>query len=92
MFKRYQFFTNDNKVSKGLVQVNVKDAHVALQNKITWTTKFGKRRHEWEKSCIEYEMPLRKLKTLLKTRFAYKVIMFKETLEFKETIITCYGR
>jgi hypothetical protein len=74
------------------VQVNVKDAHVALQNKITWTKKFGKGRHEWEKSCTECEMPLRKLKTPIKTRFSSKAIMFEETLEFKETIITCYGR
>jgi hypothetical protein len=89
MFKRYHFFTNDNKISKGLVQVNVKDAHVALQNIITWTKKSRKGRHEWEKSCIECEMPLRKLKTLVKTIFSSKFIM---TLEFKETIITCYGR
>jgi len=64
----------------------------ALQNRITWTKKIGKGRHKWEKSCIECEMPLGKLKTPVKTKFASKVIMFEETLEFKETIITCYGR
>jgi len=30
------------------------------------------------------------LKTLIRTRFASKVIMFKETLEFKQTILLCY--
>jgi hypothetical protein len=33
-----------------------------------------------------------KLKTHVKTRFDIKVIMFKETLEFKNAIILCYGR
>jgi len=33
-----------------------------------------------------------KLKTLVKTRFASKVIMFEETLEFKATILLCYGK
>jgi hypothetical protein len=32
----------DNKVSKGLMQVNVKDAQTILQKTITWTKKFGK--------------------------------------------------
>ncbi len=32
------------------------------------------------------------LKTPMKTRFANKVIMFEETLEFKQTILLCYGR
>jgi len=32
-----------------------------------------------------------KLKTLVKTRFASKVIMLEETLEFKAVIILCYG-
>jgi hypothetical protein len=75
------------------VQVNVKDVHVALQKMITlWIKKSKKGRQEWEKACIQCGMPPRKLKTIIKTKFASKVIMFEETLEFKQTIITCYGR
>jgi hypothetical protein len=33
-----------------------------------------------------------KIKTLIKTRFASNIIMFEKTLEFKQVIITCYGR
>jgi hypothetical protein len=33
-----------------------------------------------------------KLKTLVKIRFMNKVIMVEETLEFKQTILLCYGR
>jgi hypothetical protein len=33
----------------------------------------------------------KKLKTQVKTRFASKVIMFEEVLEFKEAILLCYG-
>ncbi len=58
MFKTCQYATNDDKLFKGLVQVNVKDAYATLQKTIKWSKKFGKRRHEWEKACIECGMPL----------------------------------
>jgi len=65
--------TNGNKVFKGLVQVNVKDVHVALQKMITlWIKKSKKGRQEWEKACIQCGMPPRKLKTVIKTKFASK--------------------
>jgi hypothetical protein len=51
-----------------------------------------KERQEWEKACIENEMWFWELNTLIKIRFAFKVIMFEETLEFKQTFITCYER
>ncbi len=68
--------------SKSLMQVNAKDAQATLQKSITWTKKFNKGRQEWEKACIECGSLLQKLKTPIKTRFASKVIMFEETLEF----------
>jgi hypothetical protein len=37
-------------------------------------------------------MLLQKLKTLIKIRFASKVIMFKETLKFNQTISIYYGK
>jgi hypothetical protein len=37
-------------------------------------------------------MQPQKLITHDKTRFPSKVIMFEETLEFKQTIITSYGK
>jgi len=58
MSKACQYATNNNKVSKGLVQVSVKDVHATLHKTITlWTKKSGKGRQEWEKACIECEMP-----------------------------------
>jgi hypothetical protein len=36
-------------------------------------------------------MWLQKLKTPMKTRFANKVIMFEEVVEFKEAILLCHG-
>ncbi len=82
----------DNKVYKGLMQVDVKDAQAILQKTITRTKKSSKGRQEWEKVCIECGLLFRKLKTLVKTRFSFKVIMFEKTLEFKQAIITCYER
>jgi hypothetical protein len=87
MSKACQYATNNDKVSKSLMEVNVKDAQATLQKTITWTKKFSEGRQEWEKACIECGLPPQKLKTLVKTKFASKVIMFKETLEFKQTII-----
>ncbi len=37
-------------------------------------------------------MPPQKLKIPLKTRFVSRIILFQETLEFKHTIVLCYGR
>jgi len=37
-------------------------------------------------------MQPQKLITHVKTRFPSKVIIFEETLEFKQTIITSYGK
>jgi len=41
---------------------------------------------------MDSELQLRKLKPPIKTRFVSKVIMFEENLEFKVTIVLCYGK
>ncbi len=51
----------------------------------------GKERYEWEKACVEKGLWPSTFKTLMKTRFASKVIMFENTFEFKEDIILYYG-
>ncbi len=58
-----------------------------MQKIITWTKKSSKRRQEWGKTSIESGMRDRKSKTFIKTRFAIKVILFEEALEFKQTIV-----
>jgi len=70
----------------------VKETQNGLQKTNTWSKKFGKRRQEWEQAYSKNEMPHQKLKTLVKTRFANKVIMFEETFQFKNAIIICYGK
>ncbi len=57
-----------------------------------WTKKSRKEKHEWEKAQIESKKQHQKLKTHVKTRFVSKVIMFEETLKFKQVIMLCYGR
>ncbi len=91
MSKAYQYATNDEKVIVGLKQVNVKVAQRNLQKIITWTKISRKGRQEWEKACVERQLWPQKLKILVKTRFANKVIMFEEVVEFKEAILLCYG-
>ncbi len=68
-----------------LKHVSVKATQGNLQKKITWTKHLNKGKEEWEMACVERGLRFWKLKTLVKTRFASKVIMFEEVLEFKKT-------
>ncbi len=54
--------------------------------------KIGKWRGKLEKTCIDNGMQHWKLKIPIKTRFANKIIISKENLEFKQTTLFCYGR
>jgi hypothetical protein len=92
MSKACQYAMNDDKVLVSLILVNVKDVKTSLQKSITWTKKSRKWRQEWEKAYIESGMWHWKLKILVKTGFASKVIMFEEDLEFKQDILLCYGK
>jgi hypothetical protein len=49
--------------------------------------KSSKRRQKWGKTLIKSGMQDQKLKTFIKTRFAIKVMLFEEALEFKQTIL-----
>ncbi len=71
-------------------KVAIKDAHASLQKTITWTKKSGKGKQEWARAYKDASLCPWKLKTYVKTKFASKVIIFKETLEFKDTINLCY--
>ena len=71
--------------------MSLKSAQVALQSYITWTKKPGKGGAEWKKTCIKAGLHAKKLKTLVKTRFASKVIFFQETLEYADAINICYA-
>jgi len=63
-----------------------------LQKKNPWIKKFGKGQSEWKRAYLDASLRHQKLKTLLKTRFTNKVILFQETLEYKDAINLCYGR
>jgi len=54
----------------------------SIEDNFTWTKKSGKGRQEWAKACKDSKRCIRKLKIHVKTQFASKVILFKETLEF----------
>jgi len=70
-------------------EVSLKDAQSTLQKTITWIKKLVKGRQEWEVACWEASLSPRKLKTLVKTRFVSKVVLFQETLEYAYTITIC---
>ena len=47
---------------------------------------------EWNKACMDSSLRPRKLNTPVKTRFASKVLMFQQALQFRATISLCYSR
>jgi hypothetical protein len=57
-------------------EVSLKDDQTSLQKMIIWTKKSSKGRQEWDKVYIEIGLLTRKLKTLMKTHFTSKVILF----------------
>ncbi len=68
-----------------------KNLKLICKKTITWTKKSRKGKHEWEKACIESKKTTLEIETHVKTRFVSKVIMFEETLKFKQVML-CYGR
>jgi hypothetical protein len=88
MSKACQYATNDVKLCIGMKElVSLKDAQQALQKIITWTKKFGKGWQEWDRAS---PLTTRKLKILMKTRFASRVVLFQKTLQYANAINICY--
>lgn len=58
---------------------------------VTWTKKSVKGWQEWHKACELARVLPKKLKIIVKTCFASKVVIFQETIEFKHAIVLCYG-
>jgi hypothetical protein len=54
--------------------------------------KVARGRWEWVKACKNSKHSPQKLKIHVKIRFASEVILFKETIEFNDTINLCYSR
>jgi hypothetical protein len=67
---------NDTKVFVGFKEVSLKATRSMVQKIITWTKKYDKGHSEWHRACLDVGFSHRKLKTLVKIRFASKVIMF----------------
>ena len=91
MSKACQYATDDEKVCREMIELSLSSAQSALQLCITWTKKSGKGGAEWKKACIKAGLLARKFRTPVKTRFASKVILFQETLEYADAINICYA-
>jgi hypothetical protein len=48
--------------------------------------KFDKGKQEWDRACVEVGLSTQRLKTLVKTQFARKVVFFKETFKYANNI------
>ncbi len=92
MSKCYQYVTNDFKVCSGMQDVSIKVDLSSLSKIITWTKKSGKGKQKWLRLIEIPSVTLQNKKALVKTQFNSKVILFKETLKFKDAINLCYSR
>jgi hypothetical protein len=61
-----------------------------LLKTIIWTKKSGNGWQEWHKACELAKVLSKKVKTIVNTRFALKVVLFQKTIEFKHVIALCY--
>jgi len=52
---------------------------------------YGKRKQKWKEFCIVARLPLKMLKTSVKTSFVSWIILFQETFETQDVISICYG-
>ncbi len=73
-------------------EVSLEATESTLYKMITWIKKSDKGCNERHKACLDAGISNQKLKTMVKTRFASKVIMFQETLKYHNAINLCYGR
>jgi len=86
-----QYACNDATICIGFQEVNLKAKQSTLQKTIIWIKKFSKGGGEWKRTCLDVSLCHRKLKTPMKTRLTNKIILFQETLEYKDAINLCYG-
>ncbi len=80
--KACQYACNDTKVDVGFQEINFKSTQVSLQKTITWTKNFDKGHIEQKKGVYRCKNQPLEFKILMRTKFASKVIIFQETLEY----------
>ncbi len=68
----------------------VEDCPINLAKDNNLDQKNGKGYQEWDKACKVNGLSLQKLKTLVETRFASKVVFVKKKLEFANIINIYY--
>lgn len=89
MSKACDSATNDQKVCARMRDVSIDATAATLKKAISLTTRSENRRHEWWKACVDVGLPPRKLRTPIKGRFAAKVILFQEALEYQHAFSLC---
>ncbi len=76
MSKCCQFAIDDSKVCVSLTFLSIKKTWFILHRIITWTKKNGNGWQEWNKACLAIGVLSQKLKILMKTWFAFWMILF----------------
>ncbi len=71
--KACQYASIDEKVYTPLKYISIKTAQSDLQKFIIWPKTLRKGRQEWNKVYVYFNLPKRKLNTLVKTRLSLKL-------------------
>nr|XP_024359895.1 uncharacterized protein LOC112274515 isoform X1 [Physcomitrium patens] len=81
--------TTDEKACDGLRAVSIEAAISSLRRSISSTSRSAKRRLEWMKACADVGLRPRKLRAPVKGRFASKVILCQEALDYQPVLQLC---
>lgn len=77
-----QYGTTYEKKCRSFKYISTKFTHVNMQKCIIWLNFFGNGKQKLEKACVEVGLCLRKLNTLMKTRY-HLLLIFRFFFKFE---------
>jgi hypothetical protein len=65
--KAGEYVITNETFCRNLKFISIKSAQLDLQKCITWCKNFGNNKEGWNKACLDFNLPLRKLNSPMKT-------------------------
>nr|XP_024402695.1 uncharacterized protein LOC112295398 isoform X2 [Physcomitrium patens] len=91
LFKACENATTDEKGCDDSRAFSIEATVSTLKETISWTTRSAKTRHQWMKACFDVGLQPRKLRAPMMGRFASKVILCQEALDYQHALSLYYG-
>lgn len=90
-----QYVIMDEKIFHGLSCTSINTTQFDIQNGITWPKKFGKGREgrerwseAWDKASMDFRLRLRRLNTLVKTKYHLHLVSYFILFHFPFTVVS----